>query len=166
MSDNHLVDAKYVRQLADILAKNDLTEIFIEQDNLTLRIAKDAPDVTMVGAAPAAVAAAPAPVAAAPAAPAPVASAAADPAAEAGDDEPSGTKVTSPMVGTAYLAPEPGAAKFMNVGDKVTEGQTLLLVEAMKTFNPVSAHIAGTIKEILIDDAQPVEYGEPLVIIE
>lgn len=168
MSDKTLVDAKYVRQLADILAKNDLTEIFIEQDDITLRIAKDAPEVTMIGgtapaAAPAApVAAAPAPVAA-PAAAQPAPAPADD--APAGDNLPSGTKVTSPMVGTAYLAPEPGADNFVNVGDTVKEGQTLLIVEAMKTMNPISAPCAGKVAAILVDDAQPVEFGETLVVI-
>ncbi len=159
-----MIDAAYVRRLADILAKNELTEIYIEQDGITLRIAKDAPDVTMVGGA--------APIAAAPMAAAPVAAAApaAAPAAgeapvEAGDDLPAGTKVTAPMVGTAYLQPEPGADPFISVGDSVSEGQTLLIVEAMKTMNPIPAPCSGKVVAILIDDSQPVEFGEPLVIL-
>lgn len=161
-----MIDANYVRRLADILAKNDLTEIYIEQDDVTLRIAKDAPDVTMVGGA--------APVAAAPVAtPAPAPAPAAAPAAApadagsdaSGDDLPAGTKVTAPMVGTAYLAPEPGADVFIAVGDSVSEGQTLLIVEAMKTMNAIPAPSSGKVVAILVEDAQPVEFGEPLVII-
>ncbi len=160
-----MIDAAYVRRLADILAKNDLTEIYIEQDDITLRIAKDTPDVTMVGGG--AVAASPvaaAPVAAAPAAAAPAAAPAAD-AGDSGDDAPAGTKVTAPMVGTAYLQPEPGADAFISVGDQVKEGQTLLIVEAMKTMNPIPAPCAGKVVAILVDDSQPVEFGETLVVI-
>ena len=111
--------------------------------------------------------AAPAPVAA-PAAPAaPTASAAATPAAASPEDlAASPNTLTSPMVGTAYLAPEPGAKAFVEVGTKVSEGQTILIIEAMKTMNQIPAHKSGTITRILVDDASPVEYGEPLVVIE
>ncbi|MEN8722916.1 MAG: acetyl-CoA carboxylase biotin carboxyl carrier protein [Alphaproteobacteria bacterium] len=158
-----MIDAAYVRRLADILAKNDLTEIYIEQDDITLRIAKDAPDVTMVGGG--AVAAAPvAAPAAAPAAPAGAAPAA-DGTADTGDAGPAGTKITAPMVGTAYLQPEPDADKFISVGDQVSEGQTLLIVEAMKTMNAIPSPCSGKVVAILVDDSQPVEFGETLVII-
>lgn len=161
MSDKvEKLDTGLIRELASILRDGDLGEIEVENGPLRIRVSRPEPAPVTVAAAPAMAAApAPQPVAAA----APAAEAAAAPVQDLSAHK---GAVKSPMVGTAYLAPEPGAAKFMNVGDKVTEGQTLLLVEAMKTFNPVSAHMAGTIKEILIDDAQPVEYGEPLVIIE
>ncbi|WP_428670700.1 acetyl-CoA carboxylase biotin carboxyl carrier protein, partial [Roseibium sp.] len=107
-------------------------------------------------------AAAPAPAAPA-AAPAAEQAAAAAPAADAASHP--GT-VTSPMVGTAYLAAEPGSAPFVQVGDKVTEGQTILIVEAMKTMNHIPSTKAGTVKQILVEDAQPVEFGEPLIIVE
>ena len=90
-----------------------------------------------------------------------------EPASEAApaDDSPAQGVVTSPMVGTAYLAPEPGAPVFIRVGDKVEEGQTILIIEAMKTMNSVAATHGGTVKEILVENQQPVEYGQPLVII-
>jgi acetyl-CoA carboxylase biotin carboxyl carrier protein len=147
------IDPDLVRELAAIINESGLSEIEVEHGELRLRIAR-----TLVAAAPAAathVVHAAAPVAAAPAAPAPAADAAAHPG-----------MVPSPMVGTAYLSPEPGAAAFIKVGDSVTAGQTMLVVEAMKTFNPIPAPRAGKITAILVSDAQPVEYGEPLVIIE
>ena len=87
---------------------------------------------------------------------------------EAVEEKPAhaGSSVTSPMVGTAYISPEPGAAPFIQVGDKVVEGQTILIIEAMKTMNHIPATKAGTVKQILVDDAQPVEFGEPLIIVE
>jgi acetyl-CoA carboxylase biotin carboxyl carrier protein len=147
------IDPDLVRELAAIINESGLSEIEVEHGELRLRIAR-----TLVAAAPAAATHAvhaAAPVAAAPAAPAPAADAAAHPG-----------MVPSPMVGTAYLSPEPGAAAFIKVGDSVTAGQTMLVVEAMKTFNPIPAPRAGKITAILVSDAQPVEYGEPLVIIE
>jgi len=154
-------DARLVRKLADILTETGLTEIEVEQGALKIRVAKT------VGAAPAAVhyAPAPAPVAAAPAsaaAPA-TAAAAAPPAAPA---RAAGDEVKSPMVGTIYLQPNPGSPSFVKVGDTVEAGQTLFIVEAMKTMNPIPAPRAGKIVEILVEDAQPVEFGEPLAIIE
>lgn len=150
------VDPSLVRELAAILADSGLSEIEVEHGELRLRLARTltaaAAPVTHV------VQAAPAPMAA-PAAPAPAAAPAADPAKHPG-------AVPSPMVGTAYLSPEPGAPPFIKVGDSVTAGQTLLVVEAMKTFNPIPAPRAGKITAILVSDSQPVEFGEPLLILE
>jgi acetyl-CoA carboxylase biotin carboxyl carrier protein len=153
------IDARLVRKLADILKDTGLSEIEVEHAGLKIRVAREltvAAGTTYVQAPAAAptYAPAPAPVAA------PVAEAAPAPAARAGD------AVKSPMVGTVYLSPQPGADAFIKVGDTVTAGQTLLIVEAMKTMNPISAPKAGKIVEILVADAQPVEFGEPLVIVE
>jgi len=156
----HEGDVAFIQALAELLNANDLTELAVkreygEDDSLEVRVVKQA---TVVQAAPIAVAAAPvaAPaVASAPAAPA----APEDPAQHPG-------AVTSPMVGTAYLAPEPGAAPFVVVGASVTEGQTVLIVEAMKTMNHIPAPRAGTVKRILVSDGTPVEFGAPLMIIE
>jgi acetyl-CoA carboxylase biotin carboxyl carrier protein len=153
------IDTKLVRNLADILKDTGLTEIEVQHGELKIRVSRGA------SAAPAtapvtyaAPAAAPAPEAAPAAAPAPVAAAA--PAVAAGE------AVKSPMVGTVYLQPQPDAPKFIKVGDTVKEGQTLLIIEAMKTMNPIPATRAGTVTQILIADGQAVEFGEPLVVIE
>ncbi|MCR5880595.1 acetyl-CoA carboxylase biotin carboxyl carrier protein [Phenylobacterium sp. J367] len=151
-------DARLVRKLADILTDTGLSEIEVEHGELKIRVAKT------LTAAPVAYAAAHAPVAAAPAAaaPAPVQA----PAAEAASAKPvSGDAVKSPMVGTVYMAPQPGAEPFIKVGDTVTAGQTLMIVEAMKTMNPIPAPKAGKVVEILVGDGQPVEFGEPLAVI-
>ncbi|MBB4264972.1 acetyl-CoA carboxylase biotin carboxyl carrier protein [Roseospira visakhapatnamensis] len=140
------IDTDAVRALADLLGETGLTEIEYDTGEVRLRVAKS---VTVTATAPVA---APAP--------APTASAAAD-TVEAHP----GT-VASPMVGVVYLAPEPGAPNFVAVGDTVAEGATLLLIEAMKTFNPVRAPRAGRVSAILVNDATPVEYGEPLFVIE
>jgi acetyl-CoA carboxylase biotin carboxyl carrier protein len=151
------LDTGLVRELAAILREADLGEVEVEHDGLRIRVSKPAaPVVQAAVAAPAPVAAAPAPAAAPAATDAPAASA---PAA-------SDKAIKSPMVGTVYLSPEPGAKAFVSVGDKVKKGDTLLLVEAMKTFNPVEADKAGVVKEIYVSDAQPVEYGEALILIE
>jgi len=150
------IDTRLVRKLAGILTDTGLTEIEVERGGLRVRVARQS-SAQQVYAAPAAVpaqAAIPAPAAAAPA------SAAAAPVASRGEP------VKSPMVGTVYLAPQPGADPFIKVGDKVTAGQTLLIVEAMKTMNPIPAPRAGTILEILVTDSDPVEFGEPLVVLE
>ncbi len=148
------IDARLVRRLADILTETGLTEIEVEHSGLKIRVAKT------VTAAPAAMTyAAPAPVAAA----APPAAPAAAPAPEAA--RPAGDEVKSPMVGTVYLQPEPGSDPFVKVGDTVAAGQTLFIVEAMKTMNPIPAPKAGKIVAILVEDGQPVEFGEPLVVI-
>jgi len=150
------IDSRLVRKLADILTETGLSEIEVEHDGLKIRVAKT------LTAAPAPYAAPP-PLALAPAAAAPAISAAAAPAAPA---RAAGDTVTSPMVGTVYLQPEPGSEPFVKVGDTVAAGQTLFIVEAMKTMNPIPAPKGGRIVEILIADAQPVEFGEPLCIIE
>lgn len=151
------LDTGLVRELAAILRDADLGEVEVEHDGLRIRVSKASP--MQAATAPVQYAAAPAAPAAAPAAPAASASA---PAAAAV----SANAVTSPMVGTVYLSPEPGSKAFVQVGDKVKKGDTLMLVEAMKTFNPVEAPQAGTVKEIIVQDAQPVEFGEPLIVIE
>ena len=148
------IDARLVRKLADILTETGLTEIEVEHNDLKIRVAKTA--------APTAVQYAPAPAAYAPApAAAPVTGEAAPAAVER-----KGDVVKSPMVGTVYLQPQPDAAPFVKVGDTVTAGQTLLIVEAMKTMNPIPAPRGGKIVEIIVQDAQPVEFGEPLIVIE
>jgi acetyl-CoA carboxylase biotin carboxyl carrier protein len=155
-------DVAFISALAELLNKNELTELSVkreygEDDSLEVRVVKQATVVT--------VAAAPAPMMhhAAPAA-APVAAAAAPVANEDPAQHPGA--VTSPMVGTVYLAAEPGAANFVAVGAQVTEGQTVLIIEAMKTMNHIPAPRAGTVKRILVEDGSPVEYGAPLMIIE
>ena len=149
------LDTGLIRELAAILREADLGELEVEHDGLRVKVTKPvAPAIHAVAAAPAALAAAPTPVAAAaPGAPA---------AAEAALDK---DAVTSPMVGTVYLSPEPGAKAFVTEGDKVKKGDTLMLVEAMKTFNPVEAPRDGTVTKIIVEDAQPVEFGEPLIVI-
>ncbi|WP_374468414.1 acetyl-CoA carboxylase biotin carboxyl carrier protein [Phenylobacterium sp.] len=151
-------DARLVRKLADILTDTGLTEIEVEHGELKIRVAKT------VTAAPVHYAAAPAPAPAA----APVAGpAAAAPAAEAAPAQAvRGDAVKSPMVGTVYLQPQPGADPFVKVGDTVNAGQTLMIVEAMKTMNPIPAPKGGKVVEILVQDGQPVEFGEPLVVVE
>jgi acetyl-CoA carboxylase biotin carboxyl carrier protein len=156
------IDARLVRKLADILKDTGLSEIEVEHAGLKIRVAREltaAPATTYVQAPQAYAAPAPAPVAAAPVAEAPAAAPA--PAARAAGD-----LVKSPMVGTVYMSAQPGADAFIKVGDTVAAGQTLLIVEAMKTMNPISAPKAGKVVEILVGDAQPVEFGEPLVVIE
>ena len=145
------IDRQLVRDLAGILDETNLTEIEVELGDLKVRVARQAAAVQTFAAAPAAALAAPA----APAAPA---------AAPARDK--SGNAVNSPMVGTAYAAPAPGAKVFIEVGQSVREGQTLLIIEAMKTMNQIPSPRSGTVTAILFEDAQPVEFGEPLVIIE
>ena len=154
------LDAGLVRELAAILREADLGEVEVEHEGLRIRVSKA---TSMTPPAPAIVQAAP--VAAAPVAAAPAAAPAAPTAAAAPAAAPSNA-TTSPMVGTVYLSPEPGAKAFVNVGDKVKKGDTLMLIDAMKTFNPVTADAAGTVKEILVDDSQPVEFGEPLIVVE
>ena len=153
------IDAALVRQLAEILNETDLTEVEVERGELRIRVARE----VTVNAAPVQYAAAPAPIAAAPAAAVAPAAMPSDPAtivARAGEE------VKSPMVGTAYLQPAPGSDPFVKAGDKVKKGQTLLIVEAMKTMNPIQAPRDGVVAEILVGDAQPVEFGEPLVLLE
>ena len=151
------IDSKLVRELAELLNETGLTEIEVEDDDRKIRVARGG---MVASSAPAPVAApAPAPVAATPAATAPAPAASEAPADDHGD------AIKSPMVGTAYLAPEPEAPNFVKVGDSVKEGDTLLIVEAMKVMNPITADKSGTVKAILIDNAQPVEFDQPLVVI-
>jgi acetyl-CoA carboxylase biotin carboxyl carrier protein len=147
-------DARMVRKLAEILTDTGLTEIEIEHNDLKIRVARSVTVNAQVAAAPA-YAPAPPPQAAPAAEAAPAAPAA-----------PRGDTVNSPMVGTVYLQPQPGADPFVRVGDTVQAGQTLMIVEAMKTMNPIPAPRAGKVVEILVADGQPVEFGEPLVVLE
>ena len=148
------VDTALVRELAEMLGDTGLTEIEVEDGERKIRVSRGG-GVAMA-AAPAPVAA---PAPAAPTAAAPVPESAAAPEADTAG------AIKSPMVGTVYLASEPGAANFVKVGDSVTEGQTLLIVEAMKVMNPIAADKSGTVKAILIENAQPVEFDQPLVVI-
>ncbi|MEC7259214.1 MAG: acetyl-CoA carboxylase biotin carboxyl carrier protein [Pseudomonadota bacterium] len=156
----HEQDVAFIKALAELLRENDLTEVQVkrdygEDDSLNVRVSRMT---------------APAPVAAAPvaAAPAPASAPAAAPAAPAAAEDPASHPgaVTSPMVGTVYMQPEPGAPSFISVGAQVGEGDTLLIVEAMKTMNHIPAPRAGKIKRILVEDGAAVEFGTPLVIIE
>lgn len=153
------IDSKLVRELADILKDTELTEIEVERGELKIRVARkmEAAPAIHYAAAPAA---SPAPAAA----PTPVASSAPE-ASPAGETKSKAGAITSPMVGTAYLRPSPDAEQFKKPGDSVKEGETILLVEAMKTFNPITAPKSGTLTELLVEDAQPVEYGEALFVI-
>ena len=163
MTKNHDSDVAFIKALAELLRENDLTELEVmreygDDDSLNVRVSRQHPPAASApvqhAAAPAPAAAASAPAAAAPAA----AAVSSDPAQDPG-------AVTSPMVGTAYLSAEPGAAPFVSVGDTVKEGQTLLIVEAMKTMNQIPSPRAGKVKRILVEDGAPVEYGAPLVIL-
>lgn len=145
-------DSALVRELALLLDETSLTEIEIERAGLRLRVARNISVAATM------------PVPVAHAAPALVAASAAGPAAADMSNHPGA--LTSPMVGTAYWAPEPGAKPFIEVGSKVSVGQTLLIIEAMKTMNQIPSTRAGTVTQILVEDGQPVEFGEPLVIIE
>ena len=152
----HGIDKELIRDLANILNDTDLSEIEVEQDDLRIRVSRNIPAAT-VYAAPA-----PAPVAAAAPAPSPLGA----PAAPATPARNPANVVTSPMVGTVYLSSAPGARPFVEVGATVKEGQTILIVEAMKTMNQIPATKSGKVTEIIVNDAQPVEYGEALVVIE
>ncbi len=159
---NHETDVAFIEALAKLLQENDLTELEVmrdygENDSLNVRVSRAKEVVQMTQMAPPAMAAPAAAPAAAPVATAPVANE--DPASDPG-------AVPSPMVGTAYLQAEPGTPAFVSVGDTVTEGQTLLIVEAMKTMNQIPAPRAGKIKRILVEDGAAVEFGAPLMIIE
>ena len=145
------VDSALLRELAELLAANDLSEIEVEDGDRKIKVRRDAAPVMAYAPTPQA-----APVAA-PAAAAPAAEAA--PAAAPVDS------VKSPMVGTVFLSPEPGAAAFVSPGQAVKEGDTLMIIEAMKVMNPITAPKAGTVKQVLVSDAQPVEFDQPLVVI-
>ncbi|TCM76961.1 acetyl-CoA carboxylase biotin carboxyl carrier protein [Rhodovulum steppense] len=157
---SHEADVAFIQALAELLREHDLTELQVkreygEDDSLDVRVSRSLPAPM---AAP--VMHSPAPLAM------PAMQAAAPAAAPAEDPAQHPGAVTSPMVGTAYLQPEPGSDSFVKVGDTVTEGQTLLIIEAMKTMNHIPAPRSGTVKRILIEDGAPVEYGAPLMILE
>lgn len=160
----HEGDVAFIQALAELLNRNELTELTVkreydENDRLTVSLSKQSKQIAVqaqpAAMAPAAIAAPAAPAAAAAAAPA----ANEDPASLPG-------VVTSPMVGTAYLSAEPGAAPFVAIGQQVKEGETLMIVEAMKTMNHIPSPRAGTVKRILVDDGSPVEFGAPLMVVE
>ena len=154
------IDPALVRELAQLLSDNELTEIEVQDGERRIKVSREPAPV--IGAAPAAIAA----PAVAPALTAPPMHGKEDvgaPAAQA--EEVSGHTVKCPMVGTAYMSPEPGSKPFIEVGATVKAGDTLLIVEAMKVMNPITAPEAGTIKKIMVADAQPVEFDQPLVII-
>ncbi len=153
---SHESDVAFIKALAELLNENDLTELSVkreygEDDTLQVRVSRKGETVTH--------AAAPAPGPAPHIAPAPAAAPAEDPASHPG-------AVTSPMVGTVYMQAEPGAPGFVSVGQQVAEGDTLLIIEAMKTMNHIPAPRAGTVRRILVEDGAAVEYGAPLMIIE
>ncbi len=150
------VNKEMIRELADLLKETELNEIEVETEEFKIRVARGAGGGMVSYAPPPA---APAPAPAASAAPAETAPASADLSNHPG-------AVTSPMVGTVYVSPEPGAAAFVQEGATVSQGDTLLIVEAMKTMNPIPAPKSGTVKQILVQDAQPVEFGEVLIVIE
>jgi acetyl-CoA carboxylase biotin carboxyl carrier protein len=145
-----IVDPGLIRELAQLLTETGLSEIEIDRGGVRIRVARGAAPQMAIAAAPSALAGAPT----------------ATPAAAESDFSKHPGCVHSPMVGTAYLAPEPTAAPFVEVGTKVSQGQTLLIIEAMKTMNHIPAPKAGTVTRILIGNSQPVEFGEPLVVIE
>jgi acetyl-CoA carboxylase biotin carboxyl carrier protein len=143
------VDTDLIRELAELLSANELTEIEVEDGDRKIKVRREA---TPIFSGPAAVHAAPVSAAPAPAAP---------PATE----EAAGNAVKSPMVGTAFLSPEPDAAPFVSVGKAVKPGDTLLIIEAMKVMNPITAPSGGVVKQIMVSDGQPVEFDQPLVVI-
>jgi acetyl-CoA carboxylase biotin carboxyl carrier protein len=143
------IDKKLIREMAELLDESDLSEIEVEISGMRIKVARDR--IGPVASAPVTVAAAPPPVVV--------------PVVEAAPTSDANT-IKSPMVGTIYLAPEPGAAAFIEAGSDVVAGQTIMIVEAMKTMNSIIAPKAGKVKEILVENSQPVEFGEPLAIIE
>ena len=162
MTKDAPADQALIEAIAKLLNEQNLAEIEIEREDLRVRVtrsyASSAVQQVMVPAA-----AAPALAAPAPSAPAGSAAKATAPADDLASNP---NALTSPMVGTAYLSPEPGKAPFVTVGTKVSEGQTIVIIEAMKTMNQIPAHKSGTISRILVTDASPVEYGQPLAVID
>jgi acetyl-CoA carboxylase biotin carboxyl carrier protein len=155
------IDPALVRELAQLLSDNELTEIEVEDGDRRIKVSREpAPVIAAAGAAPAAVS-----HVAAPALSGPPMHGKEDVGAAPAAEEVAGNTVKSPMVGTAYMSPEPGAKAFIEVGQAVKAGDTLCIVEAMKVMNPITAPEAGTIKKIFVADAQPVEFDQPLVII-
>ncbi|MBK1695890.1 acetyl-CoA carboxylase biotin carboxyl carrier protein [Rhodovibrio salinarum] len=155
--DDFNFDEEVVRRLSHLLKETDLSEIEVETGGHRIRVARQ---INVQASAPAAPAPAPQPQGGGEAASAP------KPGPEATAEQVPPGAVTSPMVGTVYTAPDPNSAAFVQVGDKVSEGQTLLIIEAMKVMNPLPAPRAGTVSQILISDGQPVEFGEPLLVVE
>ena len=160
--DTHEADVAFIKALAELLRENDLTELQVKReygddDSLNVRVSRALPQAAPIAVSAPAAAPAPAPVAAA-----------AAPAAETAPEDPAAHPgaVASPMVGTVYMQPEPGAPSFISVGQQVSEGDTLVIVEAMKTMNHIPAPRAGTVKRILVGDGDAVEFGAPLVILE
>ncbi len=149
------IDQALIRDLANILNDTDLSEIEVEQDNIRIRVSRAAPQMMAMPQMAYQQFAAPAP-----AAPAAAAVVAAEPTRNLANT------LTAPMVGTVYLAPAPGSRPFVEVGSIVKEGQTLLIIEAMKTMNQIPAPRSGKVVEIVVEDGRPVEYGEPLIVIE
>jgi acetyl-CoA carboxylase biotin carboxyl carrier protein len=147
------IDPELVRELAELLTENELTEIEVQDGERRIRVGRE-PAAIFGSAAPAPLAAAPVPAAAPAAEPVP-----------APAEDVSGETIKSPMVGTAFLSPEPGAKPFVDVGDPVKAGDTLLIVEAMKVMNPITAPSGGVVKKVFVADAQPVEFDQPLVVI-
>jgi len=149
------IDTALVRELAELLSSNDLNEIEVEDGERKIKVRRDAPTAFVAAPAPLATAAASAPAAAS------------GPGAQATpqEEDVGGEAVKSPMVGTAFMSPEPGSKPFIAVGQSVTAGDTLLIVEAMKVMNPITAPKAGTVKKIMVSDGQPVEFDQPLVIL-
>ena len=161
----HDGDVAFIQSLAELLNSSELSELSVkreygENDRLTVSLSKHGKQVVMQAAAPAY---APAPAAAAPVSPA---TPTATPGATSGDPADLPGAVTSPMVGTAYLSAEPGATPFVTIGQHVNEGDTLMIVEAMKTMNHIPSPRSGTVKRILVDDGSPVEFGAPLMVVE
>lgn len=159
MTKQNNADVAFIQALAELLTANDLTEVEVmreygDNDSLNVRVSRALPQVIQNVAAP--VAAAPVAAMASPVAAVEV----------SGDPANDPNALPSPMVGTAYLAAEPGATPFVKIGDKVSEGQTVLIIEAMKTMNHIPAPKSGTVKRILVEDGTPVEFGAPLMIIE
>lgn len=146
------IDSSVIRELADLLTDTGLTEIEIEQGGSRLRVVRQVINSYVAGDASVRVAA-------------PAAGPSGEAPAPAKPKGPPVGAVTSPMVGTVYVSPEPGKPPFVKVGDKVSEGDTLLIVEAMKTMNPIAAPKSGTVTEICVNDAEPVEFGQPLLVI-
>ncbi len=162
-SKKQAIDIELIRQLAEVLRETELTEVELQLEDLHIRLARELPAQQVVAQVPAAMpapAAAPAPAQPAPE-PAPTETKSVEP-----DVESHPGVVRAPMVGTAYRAPAPGAQPFVEVGQEVKEGDTLLIIEAMKTMNQIPAPRSGVVKAILVEDGQPVEYDEPLMIIE
>ncbi len=153
------IDTKLVRELAELLSVNSLTEIEVEDGDRRIKVKREAPAMVSAAAAPVHA------MSAAPALSAPPMHAKEDLGAPPPAEDAGGTAVKSPMVGTAFLSAEPGAAPFIEVGKAVKAGDTLLIVEAMKVMNPITAPEGGTVKKVMISDGQPVEFDQPLVII-